>query len=64
MWDISKAATVLTLIAAVVLLVALVMLWWMPTQFGYPWYTILGNFFATAAVGSSAMMIRDIVNGR
>lgn len=59
----NKPLTVLTLLAAVGLLIMLGFIWWMPVNFGYPWYTILGNFWLTAFCAAGAMFVRDIVNG-
>ena len=64
MWAMSKAATILTLLLAVVVLFILGVLWWMPVNFGYPWYTILGNFFVTAFAAAGAMIVVEVVNGR
>lgn len=64
MWAMGKLLTVLTLLVAVGLLGVLGFIWWMPVNFGYPWYTILGNFFVTAFAAAGAMIIAEIVNGR
>ncbi len=63
MWAMSPGLTVFTLIMAVVVLGILVMIWWTPVMFGYPFYAILVNLAVTVLAGYATWAIADIVNG-
>lgn len=58
----SKPLTVLTLLMFVVCLALVGFLWWIPVNFGYPWYTVLGNLVPTAILGLGVWGVAEVVN--